>query len=103
MALLDDAVSASGGLDQWRRLRRFACHISIQGSLLARSGAAAHLKDIVAEGCTQTPSVRLVGFSGADKCAVYRPGRVSIEGLDGTLLEARNDPHAALLGRDGPA
>jgi hypothetical protein len=102
MALLDDVVSASGGLEQWRRFRRFTFHVSIQGSLLAHSSAATHLKDAVVEGCTQTQWVRLTSFSGTDKCAVYRPGQVSIESLDGTLLEVRNDPHAVLLSHGGP-
>src|ERR1700733_6686197 len=103
MALLDDVVSASGGLEQWRRFRRFTFHVSIQGSLLVHSSAATHLKDAVVEGCTQTQWVRLTSFSGTDKCAVYRPGQVSIESLDGTLLEVRNDPHAVLLSHGGPS
>jgi hypothetical protein len=103
MALLDDAVSASGGLEQWRRFRRFTFHVSIQGSLLAGSSAATHLKDAVVEGCTQTQWVRLTCFSGPGKCAVYRPDQVSIESLDGTLLDARDDPRAALLRNGDPA
>ena len=103
MALLDDAISASGGLEQWRRFRRFTFHVSIQGSLLAGSGAATHLKDAVVEGCIQTQWVRLTCFSGTDKCAVYRPDQVSIESIDGTLLELRNDPRAALLSHGDPS
>lgn len=103
MTLLDDAVSASGGLDQWRRLCRFTFHISIQGSLLAHSAAARHLKDAVAEGCTQTQWVRFTGFNGTDRCAVYRPDQVSIESLDGAPLEVRNDPRAALQTHGGAA
>jgi hypothetical protein len=55
------------------------------------------------EGCTQTQWVRLTCFSGPGKCAVYRPHQVSIESLDGTLLEVRNDPRAALLRSGDPA
>lgn len=103
MALLDDVVSASGGLEQWRRFRRFTFHVSIKGSLLARSSAATHLKDAVVEGCTRTQWVRLTCFSGTDRCAVCGPDQVSIESLDGTLLEVRNDPRAALLSHGDPS
>src|ERR1700688_1558902 len=96
MTLLEDALNASGGMDRWHQLKRFTVHMSIDGALLARKGKAGLLKDVVAEGCTHTQSLRFTGFTAPDKCALYRPDQVAIEGLNGDLLQVRSNPRAAL-------
>ena len=98
MTLLEDALNASGGMERWHQLKRFTVHMSIDGALLARKGKAGLLKDIVAEGCTHTQSLRFTGFTAPDKRAVYRPDQVAIEGLNGDLLQVRSNPGAAFLG-----
>ena len=98
MTLLEDALRASGGMDRWHQLKRFTVHMSIDGALLARKGKAGLLKDVVAEGCVHTQSLRFTGFTAPDKRAVYRPDQVAIEKLNGDLLQVRNDPRAAFLG-----
>src|SRR6267143_272974 len=52
MALLDDAIEASGGLARWDRLKRFTLHLSIEGMLFSRIGRAGQFKDLTAEGST---------------------------------------------------
>jgi hypothetical protein len=59
MALLDDALAVSGGLDRWQELESFTLHISITGALLARNGRAGMLKEIVTEGSTREPLLRI--------------------------------------------
>jgi hypothetical protein len=98
MTLLEDALDASGGLNRWHQVKRFTVHLSIGGALLARKGKAGLLKDVVAEGSTQTQSLRLTGFTAPDKRCVYRPDQVAIEGLDGDVLQVRSNPRAAFLG-----
>jgi hypothetical protein len=98
MTLLEDALDASGGMDRWHQIERFTVHLSMDGALLARKGKAGLLKNLVAEGCTRTQSLRLTGFTAPDKCCVYRPDQVTIEGLDGDVLQARSNPGAAFLG-----
>lgn len=95
MALLDDALAAGGGVDRWRKLSRFTAHVSLDGSLIARGG---DLRDVVAEGSPRTPCVRLSGFIGPDRCAVYTPDRVAIERLDGSVLQSRLRPGARFPG-----
>jgi hypothetical protein len=93
MALLDEALAACGGLDRWQEVESFTLHISITGALLARNGKAGMLKEIVVEGSTREPLLRIEGFAAPDKCAVYRPCRVAIEDRHGHILQERNDPH----------
>ena len=92
MALLDDVFEAHGGLDRWRGLRRFTVYFSIQGQLLAGKSERRALKELVAQGCTRAPSLRLTGFPDVETCVAYRPDRVISETLGGTLLTSRDDP-----------
>ena len=89
MALLDDALAASGGVDRWQELTGFTAHVSIDGSLIARGGG---LRDMVAEGSTRTQCVRVGGFIGSDQWATYAPDRATLERLDGSVLASRRRP-----------
>lgn len=89
MALLDDALAASGGVDRWRELTRFDAHISFDGSLIACGGS---LRDMAAEGSVRTQCVRFGGFIEAERFAEYSPDRVTIERSDGSVIESRMQP-----------
>jgi hypothetical protein len=95
MALLDEAIEASGGLALWNRLTRFTLQLSIDGALLTQVSEAARFKDIVAEGCFRRRFVRLTGFADAGRSGVYRPDYVAIENSEGEVLRAWNNPHLA--------
>ena len=97
MTLLDEAIEASGGMDRWNRLKRFTLHLSIDGALFSRLGQAGRFKDMVAEGYSQTQSVRFTGFTGPDKCGLYQPDCVSIESPEGEVLRSWHVPHRAFL------
>jgi hypothetical protein len=98
MALLEDALDARGGLDRWRRLRRFTAHVSMDGALFARKGKARLLKNIVVEGCTRRQSLQITGFTAPDRRGLYDPDRVAVENSDGQLLEERRNPRLAFAG-----
>jgi hypothetical protein len=89
VTLLADALHAVGGLDLWRRMRRFTVHISIGGALCARKCRAAQLKDLVAEGGIQQQALEITGFTANNRRALYRPNWVALEGLDGQRLQER--------------
>ncbi len=93
MALLDEAIEASGGLARWNSLTRFTLHLSIGGALFSHMGADA-LKEIVAEGSTRTQVVR---FTGSNICGSCQPDCVTIESLDGRVLRSWHDPRRAFL------
>ena len=95
MALLDEAIEASGGLTRWNRLKRFTLQLSIDGAFLSRAGQRGGFKDVVAEGSTRSQSVRFRGFSDRGKSCLYEPGRVTIENPEGNVLRTWNDPCAA--------
>lgn len=97
MALLDDALAASGGVDRWQEVTGFTAHISFHGSLLACRG---DLRDVVAEGSTQMQCVRFSGFIEADRCAAYTPELVTIERLDGSVVASRRRPGERFPGED---
>jgi hypothetical protein len=96
MALLDDAIEASGGMARWSGLKRFTLQLSIDGALFSRVGQAGRFKDMVAEGSTRNPSVRFTGFADPGKCGLYQPDRVTIESPEGNVLRTWRDPCQAI-------
>jgi hypothetical protein len=95
MALLDDAIEASGGMARWNKLERFTLHLSIDGALLSRVGQASRFKEMVAEGSTRNQSVRFTGFADPGKCGLYQPNYVTIESPQGNTLRIWQNPHQA--------
>jgi len=93
MALLDDAIEASGGFSRWNQLERFTLQLSIDGALLSRVGQAGRFREMAAEGSTRTQSVRFTGFTDPGKCGLYQPDRVTIESPEGNVLRAWHNPH----------
>jgi hypothetical protein len=93
VGLLEKALHASGGLDQWRLTRRFTLHISITGSLCPARCSTAHLKELVVEGSTQTQALEITGFARSDLRALYRRDWVALEGQDARrLVERQGSP-----------
>jgi hypothetical protein len=92
MALLDDAIEASGGLARWNKLKRFTLHLSIKGTLFSRIRQDGQFKDLIAEGSTRTQSVRFTGLTGGEMCGSFQPDSVTIESLDGQVLRTWRDP-----------
>ncbi len=97
MALLDDAVAASGGLARWNELQRFTLHLSIKGTLFSRMGQAGQFKDLIAEGSTRAQSVRFTGLTRGQKSGTYQPDSVTIENLDGQILRTWLNPGLEFL------
>lgn len=95
MALLDDAIEASGGLARWNALERFTLQLSIDGALFSRVGQAGRFKEMVAEGSTRNQSVRFSGFADPGKCGLYQPDCVTVESPEGNVLMTWQNPHQA--------
>ena len=99
MALLEDALAASGGLDLWRQMSRYTVHISLGGVFCSQKCRSAQLKDLVVEGSTDQQSLEINGFSGLNQRALYRPDWVALEGRDGRLRKERKAPPQELRER----
>ncbi|OAF10637.1 hypothetical protein AYJ54_10185 [Bradyrhizobium centrolobii] len=98
MALLDDAIDASGGLARWHNLSRFTLHLSVGGTLFSSAGHASEFKDVIAEGSTRTQSVRFTGITGGEQCGSFQPDAITIESLDGEVLRTWDNPNLAFPG-----
>jgi hypothetical protein len=97
MALLDDAIEASGGMARWTKVKRFTLQLSIDGALFSQMGQAGSFKDIVAEGSTELQSVRLAGLTGSGSSGLYQPDSVTIESLAGEVLQTWPNPRQAFF------
>jgi hypothetical protein len=96
--LLDLAVEAHGGLECWNQVRSIKVAASITGAIWYVKGKGDFLKNVVLTVETQTERVT-VDFPGQDKRAVFEPGRIVIETVAGTLIEARDNPEKSFEGQ----
>jgi hypothetical protein len=71
---------------------------SITGAIWFVKGKGDVLKNIVLTAETRNEHVT-VDFPGQDKCAVFQPNRIVIEKVDGTLIEARDNPGKSFGGQ----
>lgn len=121
MHLVSHVLKAHGGLDHWRSKRSFSAHVSISGALLpppeGRPPAGAPyvavggyhlptaprgrptLRELVIEGETATPRLKMFGSTDLTRYGVYTPGRVEFRDMSHGLLEALDDPIEALAAR----
>ncbi len=96
--LLDLAVKAHGGLARWNDVSAVKVAASITGAIWYVKGKPDALKNVVVTAETRNERVTL-DFPGQNKRAIFQPNRVVIEKLDGTLIEARNDPEKSFVGQ----
>jgi len=96
--LLDLAVKAHGGLARWNEVNAITVAASITGAIWYVKGKPDILKNVVITAETRRERVTL-DFPGQDKRAIFRPDRVVIEKLDGTLIEARDNPEESFAGQ----
>src|SRR5271155_4498219 len=96
--LLDLAVKAQGGLARWNEVNTITVAASITGAIWYVKGKPDILKNVVITAETRRERVTL-DFPGQDKRAIFQPNRVVIEKLDGTLIEARDNPEKSFEGQ----
>jgi hypothetical protein len=96
--LLDLAVKAHGGLDRWNKVKAIKVAASITGAIWYVKGKPDFLKDVVLTAETRREHLT-VDFPGQNKRAVFEPNRIVIETIDGTLIDARNDPEKSFEGQ----
>src|SRR5271163_5163001 len=89
--LLNLAVKAHGGIDRWNQVKAIKVAAAITGGIWWVKGKGDFLKNVVLT--AETKKERLtVDFPGQDKRAIFEPNRIVIETLNGTLIEARDNP-----------
>jgi hypothetical protein len=92
--LLKLAVEAHGGLDRWNKVKAIKVAAVVTGGIWYVKGKPDFLKNVVLTAKTRKEHLT-VDFPGQDKRAIFEPNRIVIEKVDGTLIEARPDPHGA--------
>jgi hypothetical protein len=96
--LLNLVVKTHGGLDRWNKGKAIKVAASITGGIWYVKGKPDVLKKVVLTAGTRNERVT-VDFPGQDKRAVFEPSRVVIERMNGTLIEARDDPEKSFKGQ----
>jgi len=95
--LLDLAVSAHGGLARWNKVKSIRAAASITGAIWFAKGQGDALKDVIMT--VETDKERLVmDFVGQDKRSIFEPARIVLERMDGTRVDARDDPEKSFEG-----
>jgi hypothetical protein len=96
--LLDLAVEAHGGLARWNKVNSVKVAASITGAIWFVKGKGDALKDVVMTVATKKERLAME-FVGQDKRSIFEPARIVIEKMDGTLIEARDDPEKSFEGQ----
>lgn len=121
MSIIERVQEAYGGIDRWRRLNGFTAHVSISGAALPPSdgrppAGVSHvtvrnyslpntprpkpsLRELVVEGDTATPRLRIYGSSNLDRYCLYGPEHIEFRDLADNLLQVQDEPLAALKAR----
>jgi hypothetical protein len=97
MALLHDALDASGGMDRWKRFSRFTLHLSVSGALFSNAGHSGEFRDMTADGSTRTQSVRFTGITRGERSGSFDSNVVTIESLEGEVLRSWLNPPVDFL------
>src|SRR5277367_6691049 len=96
--LLQLAVKAHGGLERWNQVKSIKMAASITGAIWYLKGKSDYLKEIVMTADVKTERV-VTEFPGQDKRSIFEPNRIVMEKLDGTVIEARDDPEKSFAGQ----
>ena len=119
MQLAEQVLQAHGGGPLWRTMSRFTAHVSIGGALLpppngqpptspyvtvggyrlAVPQSRPTVRGMVMEGETDRPFVRMFGTSHLDRYAIYTPGHTEFRNMSDRLIEAQDNPLAAMQNR----
>ena len=98
--LLETAVAAHGGWENWQQLKKLTAHVSVGGGLLRAKGRADDLADahITVDPHRQHVERSPLGVPGLH--SVYEPERTAIVTDAGEIVEAREAPRDAFAGHN---
>jgi hypothetical protein len=96
--LLDLAVKAHGGLERWNKVKSVKVAASITGAIWFVKSKGDALKNVVMTIATKRERLAME-FVGQDKRSIFEPARIVMEKMDGTAIEARDDPEKSFAGQ----
>jgi hypothetical protein len=97
--LLKFAVEAHGGLAAWDAFSDLELKLSIGGAIWEFKQNPGLLRHVTYNMRTHEEQVTITGFSGTDRRITFVPDRLTLETLDGRLIESRDHPRAAFAGQ----
>jgi hypothetical protein len=93
--LLAFAVDAHGGLGRWNAFSKLRAELSVGGAIWQLKQQAGLLTDKIFEIDTHAERLSITPFTAPNRRAMFVPDRLTIETLDGSVIETRNDPDAS--------
>src|SRR5580658_9805003 len=93
--LLEFAVESHGGLAAWNAFSDLELQLSIGGAIWEFKNNPGLLRDVTYNMKTHVEQLTITGFSAPDRRISFVPYRLTLETLDGRVIEARDSPRAA--------
>lgn len=97
--LLNLALEAHGGLKRWKQVKSIKMAASITGAIWYLKSRPDCLKDVIMTADAKAERV-VTEFPGQDKRSIFEPNRIVVEKLDGTVVEARDNPEKSFEGQE---
>jgi hypothetical protein len=97
-ALLEEVVTAHGGLGRWNQLQSVRAHLHQGGVFWGLKGHQGQLDDVFVTADLHRQAVSHRPFGAPDLQSSYTPDRVSIERSDGTVVEELKAPRSTFEG-----
>lgn len=95
--LLEDAVHAHGGLENWKRIHSASAKLDIGGAIWSVKGQPDMFRNIKLDVNLRTQHVAMTSLAGGWK-SDFTPEHVRIESLHGDTVEERHAPRTAFVG-----
>jgi hypothetical protein len=96
--LLENVLSAHGGLDRWRQLSRITARIVGGGGLWPLKGLEPNTTPREMTVTTREETASVSPFGKPEWRSAFSPGRVAIETTDGKVVNERLNPRKAFIG-----
>jgi hypothetical protein len=97
--LLAFALDAHGGLERWREFSTLETHVTIGGAIWDLKQQPKLLIDKLFTIDTREERLSIAPFGGADTRSVFAHGGLSLETVDGVVIERRDDPLSSFVGQ----
>jgi len=97
--LLALAIDAHGGLERWNGFTELKAALSVDGAIWHLKQQPGLLTDKIFEIKTHTEQLTITPFTVPGMRSVFIPDRITLETLDGKVVENRENPEAAFAGQ----
>lgn len=97
--LLGFAVQAHGGLAAWNAFDSLQLKVTIGGAIWDYKQNPGLLRDVTYDMKTHVEQLTITGFSTPGRRISFIPGRLTLETVDGTVIESRDNPRAIFAGQ----